>query len=44
MSRATWKRIERSIAGIIGGERVPITGRARGDTPDVRHDLAYRWK
>lgn len=38
MSRTTWKRTERDIAGLIGGQRVPITGRARGDTPDVRHD------
>jgi len=38
MSRATWKRTERSIAGIIGGERVPVSGRQRGDQPDVRHD------
>jgi len=37
MSRATWKRTERSIAGIIGGERVPVSGRQRGDQPDVRH-------
>ncbi len=38
MSRATWKRTEREIAGIIGGERVPVSGRQRGDQPDVRHD------
>jgi hypothetical protein len=38
MNRAIWKRTEQSIAGIIGGERVPITGRARGDAPDVRHE------
>jgi len=38
MSRATWKRTERSIAGLIGGERVPVSGRKRGDQPDVRHD------
>ncbi len=38
MSRATWKRTERSIAGLIGGERVPVSGRQRGDQPDVRHD------
>ncbi len=38
MSQSTWKRTERDIAGIIGGERVPITGRTRGDTPDVWHD------
>jgi len=38
MSRATWKRTERSIAGLIGGERVPVSGRQRGDHPDVQHD------
>lgn len=38
MSRATWKRTERDIAGLIGGERVPVSGRWRGDQPDVRHD------
>jgi len=38
MSRATWKRTERDVAGIIGGERVPVSGRQRGDQPDVRHD------
>ncbi len=31
MSRATWKRTERDIAGIIGGARVPVSGRKRGD-------------
>ncbi len=37
MSRATWKRTERDIAGIIGGERVPVSGRQRGDQPDIAH-------
>ncbi len=43
MSRAIWQRTERSIAGIIGGERMPVSGRQRGDQPDVRHDW-LRWK
>jgi hypothetical protein len=35
---SAWKRTERKIASIIGGERVPVTGRQRGDVPDIRHD------
>lgn len=34
---ATWKRVERDIARILGGERVPVTGRVRGSAPDVAH-------
>ncbi len=34
----TWKACERAIAGILGGERVPVTGRQRGSAPDVAHD------
>jgi hypothetical protein len=34
-----WKRAEREIAQRIGGERVPITGRARGSAPDIAHNL-----
>ncbi len=33
----TWKAVERAIAEILGGERVPITGRQRGSAPDVAH-------
>ncbi len=39
MTERAWKRTEREIAGILGGRRVPVTGRARGDVPDVAH----RW-
>lgn len=39
MSEKGWKRVEREIASILHGERVPVTGRARGDVPDIRH----RW-
>lgn len=35
---ATWKAVERKVAAILGGERVPITGRARGSAPDIAHD------
>lgn len=37
MSRATWKRTERDIAARFGGKRVPVSGRARGDAPDIAH-------
>ncbi len=33
-----WKTAERRIAEILGGRRVPVTGRARGDAPDVEHE------
>jgi len=32
-----WKNVERRVAKRIGGERVPVTGRARGSAPDVAH-------
>ena len=38
-SRETWKAEERHVARRMGGERVPVTGRGRGDAPDVRHPL-----
>lgn len=34
-----WKHVERKIAEIIGGKRVPITGRTRGSTPDIEHEF-----
>lgn len=34
-ARATWKASERRMAGILGGERVPVTGRERGHAPDI---------
>ena len=33
-----WKKTERQVDSIIGGCRIPVMGRARGDTPDIRHD------
>lgn len=33
-----WKQAERRIASILGGVRVPVTGRQRGTTPDVEHE------
>ena len=32
-----WKAFERWLAAFLGGRRVPITGRARGDAPDIAH-------
>jgi len=34
-----WKAAERAIAAKLGGVRVPVSGRSRGDAPDVAHDL-----
>lgn len=34
---STWKNAERKIASIVGGERVPVTGRQRGSAPDIEH-------
>src|SRR5690606_6113413 len=31
------KQAERSIASRLGGTRVPVTGRQRGDAPDIEH-------
>lgn len=36
--RPNWKRTERKIATHLGGRRVPVTGRSRGDAPDIAHD------
>jgi hypothetical protein len=32
-----WKACERRIAELLGGRRVPVSGRTRGDCPDVEH-------
>ena len=37
MNRRSWKRSESRIAGLLGGKRVPVSGRGRGDAPDVAH-------
>lgn len=39
MADKSWKASERAVANVLGGRRVPVTGRARGDVPDVAH----RW-
>lgn len=38
MADKAWKRNERQIAEYIGGKRVPITGRQRGDAADIDHE------
>lgn len=35
MTEKSWKRTERSIASRLGRQRVPVSGRARGDAPTV---------
>jgi hypothetical protein len=35
--RRAWKRDESEIARLLGGERMPVTGRQRGYRPDVEH-------
>jgi hypothetical protein len=37
VTRGRWKEIERWWALQLGGRRVPVTGRQRGDAPDVEH-------
>ena len=32
-----WKATERKIAALLGGRRVPVSGRGRGDQPDIAH-------
>lgn len=39
MNRGTWKHSELVWATMLGGVRVPVTGRQRGAAPDVAHDL-----
>jgi hypothetical protein len=38
MADKAWKKTERSVARLLGGRRVPVTGRQRGDAPDVQHE------
>ncbi len=33
-----WKACERRVAELLGGERVPVSGRGRGHSPDIRHE------
>ena len=38
-ARGSWKRSEREVAKRLGGRRVPVSGRGRGDVPDIDHEL-----
>lgn len=38
MTDKPWKKNERMIAEAIGGKRVPVSGRTRGDQPDIEHN------
>jgi hypothetical protein len=37
MTNPQRKGTERKIATLLGGRRVPVTGRQRGDAPDIDH-------
>lgn len=37
MTNPRWKKTERAIAERLGGQRVPVSGRQRGDVPDIAH-------
>ena len=39
MTDKPWKRTERKVAELLGGVRVPVSGRQRGDSPDVSHPV-----
>ena len=39
MSEKSWKAAERKVAGLLGGRRVPVSGRQRGATPDIAHEV-----
>lgn len=38
MSDKTWKAVERQVARLLGGSRVPVSGRQRGFAPDILHE------
>jgi hypothetical protein len=38
VKHAQWKRVESKIAQLLGGTRVPVSGRQRGDAPDIEHE------
>lgn len=37
MAHRNWKSTERALAKRLGGERVPVSGRTRGSSPDIAH-------
>ena len=34
-----WKACERKVAALLGGRRIPVSGRGCGDNPDIHHEL-----
>lgn len=39
MGDKLWKAVERKVAQLLGGERVPVSGRERGFSNDIEHPL-----
>jgi hypothetical protein len=39
MTDKLWKQAERKLAALLGGKRVPVSGRQRGFAPDIDHNL-----
>jgi hypothetical protein len=37
MADKRWKATARRIAALVGGRCVPVSGRGRGDQPDIAH-------
>ena len=33
-----WKACERKVAALLGGTRIPVSGRSRGHSPDIHHE------
>ena len=33
-----WKACERKVAALLGGTRIPVSGRGRGHSPDIQHE------
>jgi hypothetical protein len=33
-----WKTCERKVAALLGGTRIPVSGRGRGHSPDIHHE------
>jgi len=39
MNRSTWKASERRMAAALGGARLPVSGRGRGNVADIDHPV-----
>jgi hypothetical protein len=33
-----WKACERKVAALLGGTRIPVSGRGRDHSPDIHHE------